>query len=97
MYNDVVVTIRAQTEPDSNDTAIFNNDNDNSVGMGIGEDCCYFEEPFGKWIDANAITGQYVRLYSSGSNAHDVNQYVEVEIWGAAVTDHSASDIPQEH
>jgi hypothetical protein len=31
------------------------------------------------------VQGRYVRLYSRGNTANDLNHYVEVEIYGKAV------------
>ena len=61
---------------------VFNNDQDNSVGLGIGNDLLYFESNEGKLIPAKGIKGRYVRLWSKGSTSDDQNHYTEVEVWG---------------
>lgn len=64
-------------------TTLFNNDQDNTAGMGIGRDREYWETSEGRLIDARGITGRYVRLYSKGSTYQDpLNRYTEVEVWG---------------
>jgi hypothetical protein len=66
----------------TNVQTVFNNDIDNSAGLGIGKDMHYIETSEGKLIDAKGVKGRYVRLYSNGSNANDLNNYIEVEVWG---------------
>jgi len=68
---------------------IFNNDFDNSSGMGAGKQLEYIEDFRGKLIDARGATGQpvrgrYVRLHSNGNTSNDQNHYVEVEVHGKA-------------
>ncbi|HEV2473872.1 MAG TPA: hypothetical protein VGS41_14445 [Chthonomonadales bacterium] len=64
-------------------TTLFNNDADNSAGLGIGKDREYIETNEGKLIDAKGIKARYVRLYSKGSIFRDpLNRYTEVEVYG---------------
>jgi hypothetical protein len=85
VFFDVIV----QTANDSlfieNVNTIFNNDMDNSAGLGIGKDMHYTETNEGKLIDAKGVQGRYVRLYSSGYNLEEFNYYVEVAVYGKAV------------
>jgi hypothetical protein len=37
---------------------------------------------YGKLIDAKGSSAQYVRLYSNGNTANDMNHYIEVEVYG---------------
>ena len=62
--------------------AVFNNDLDNTSGMGVGQDPHYVETSEGRLIDAKGVKGRFVRLYSNGNNANDLNHYIEVEVWG---------------
>lgn len=81
VYFDVVVQV--SKDPDFIEAkTIFNNDLDNSAGLGVGEDMHYVETSEGKLIDAKGVRGRYVRLYSNGSNASDLNHYIEVEVYG---------------
>jgi len=61
---------------------IFNNDQDNTSGLGVGTDREYFETQFGKTIDAKGAKGRYVRFYSKGSTESALNEYTEMEIYG---------------
>jgi hypothetical protein len=64
-------------------TTLFNNDQDNTAGMGIGRDREFWETSEGRLIDARGIQARYVRLYSKGSTYRDpLNRYTEVEVWG---------------
>jgi hypothetical protein len=44
----------------------------------------YVETAEGKLVDAKGSRARYVRLYSNGNNANELNHYVEVEIFGRA-------------
>ena len=66
---------------------LFNNDDDNSAGQGIGPDKNYVETNEGKLVDALSknAKGRYVRFYSNGSNQNELNHYLEVEVYGQPV------------
>ena len=62
---------------------LFNNDQDNASGLGIGKDREYFESSEGRLVDAKNTKARYVRLYSKGSTYRDpLNRYTEVEVYG---------------
>jgi len=82
VYFDVVVQVADDSDFVTNVKTIFNNDNDNTSGLGIGKDKNYVETAEGKLVDARGVEGRYVRLYSNGSNATPANHYVEVEVYG---------------
>jgi len=63
-------------------TTAFNNDHDNSSGLGIGKDKEYIETSEGKLIDPRGVRGRYIRLWSNGNTSNDMNHYVEAEIFG---------------
>ena len=50
--------------------------------MGVGKDNHYVETSEGRLIDAKGVKGRYVRFYSGGNNASDLNHYIEVEVYG---------------
>lgn len=66
-------------------TTIFNNDLDNTSGLGVGQDPHYVETSEGRLIDAKGLKGRYVRFYSNGNNANDLNHYIEIEVWGKSL------------
>jgi len=82
VFFDVVVQVADDPDFITNVKTLFNNDNDNSSGLGIGKDLYYIETSEGKLIDAKGVQGRYVRLYSKGNNSDDTNYYIEVEVFG---------------
>jgi len=82
VYRDVVVQVSDDKDFVTGVTAVFNNDHDNSSGLGIGKDKEYIETAEGKLIDPRGARGRYVRLWSAGNTSNDMNHYVEVEIFG---------------
>jgi hypothetical protein len=82
VYRDVIVQVSDDREFGKGVTTVFNNDHDNSSGLGAGKDKEYIEVAEGKLFDPQGARGRYVRLYSSGNTANDLNHYVEVEVYG---------------
>ena len=81
-YLDVIVQTADDPDFITNVTTLFNNDIDNSAGLGVGTDMHYVETHKGELIDAKNAKARYVRLYSNGNTANDLNHYVEVEVYG---------------
>ena len=84
VYFDVVVQVADDPDFITKVETIFNNDSDNSAGLGVGKDMHYVETHEGKLIDAKGVQGRYVRLYSNGNHVNDMNYYIEVEVYGSA-------------
>ncbi|MBU0641502.1 MAG: discoidin domain-containing protein [Planctomycetes bacterium] len=82
VYHDVVVQVADDADFITNVRTVFNNDHDNSSGLGLGGAKEYWETYEGKLIDAQGVTARYVRLYSNGSTEDDQNHYTEVEVYG---------------
>jgi hypothetical protein len=82
VYLDVVVQVADDPDFITNVRTLFNNDHDNSSGLGIGKDMHYVETSEGKLIDAKGARARYVRLYSNGNSSNDLNHYIEVEVFG---------------
>ena len=82
IYKDVVIQIADDKDFTKNVRTVYNNDHDNSAGLGIGKDGEYFETYQGLLIKLKSLKGRYVRLYSNGSTADDLNRYTEVEVYG---------------
>ncbi len=83
-YHDVVVQVSNDPAFESGVATLFNNDYDNSAEQGKGSDKPYIDSRFGKLVDAKGENAQYVRLWSNGNTANDMNHYIEVEVYGAA-------------
>jgi hypothetical protein len=82
VYFDVVVQLADDADFKTNVRAIFNNDHDNTSGLGAGKDMNFVETAEGKLVDAKGSRARYVRVYSKGNNANELNHYVEVEVFG---------------
>ena len=89
-YLDVIVQTADDSDFITNVRTLFNNDTDNSVGLGAGTDLHYIETNKGELIDAKGITARYVRLYSNGNSTDDLNHYIEVEVYGKPVNSDSS-------
>lgn len=85
VYFDVVVQVTDDKYFITNVKTLFNNDIDNSAGLGAGKDLHYIETNEGKLIDAKGVKARYVRLYSNGNINNDLNHYIEVEVYGKPV------------
>jgi hypothetical protein len=87
VYHDVVIQVSNDPDFIQDVKTVFNNDFDNTSGLGLGKQLEYIDDYRGKLIDAkNAkgepVKGRYVRLYSKGNTSNDMNHYVEVEVFG---------------
>ena len=82
VYRDVVVQVSDDKDFLKGVQTIFNNDHDNSSGLGVGKDKEYIEVAEGRLFDPKGVKGRYVRMYSSGNTTNDLNHYVEIEVYG---------------
>jgi hypothetical protein len=81
IYRSVIVQVADDGDFTENARTLFNNDRENSAGLGIGMDRQYFESNQGKIIDAKGARARFVRLYSNGNSDSLMNEYTEVEIY----------------
>ncbi len=81
-YHDVIVQVSNDAEFKTGVQTLFNNDHDNTSGLGRGADPAYMDTFEGRIIDAKGATARYVRLYSAGNTSDEMNHYVEVEVYG---------------
>jgi hypothetical protein len=85
VVRDVIVQVSDDPEFKNGVVTLFNNDQKNSAGLGVGTDREYFENSLtgaGKIIDAKGTKARYVRCYSKGSTDSALNTYIEVEVYG---------------
>lgn len=82
VYYDIVVQASNDANFKDGVTTIYNNDADNSSGLGAGKDKEYIENNQGRLMDAKGVKARYVRLYSRGGTANENNNYIEAEVWG---------------
>lgn len=85
VYKDM--TIQVADDPDfiTNVRTVYNNDHDNSSGLGVGKDKEYIETFAGRVIPVKSVKAQYIRFYSNGNTSNDMNHYVELEVYGKTV------------
>lgn len=81
VYRDVVIQVSDDADFVQGVTTVYNNDHDNSAGLGAGEDKEYIETFEGRLVAVDGVTGRYVRLYSNGNTSDDMNHYIEVEVY----------------
>jgi hypothetical protein len=82
VYHAVVVQVADDPDFIQNVRTVFNNDQENKAGLGVGTDREYFETHEGRLIDAKGIKGRYMRFYSKGSTESALNEYTEIEVYG---------------
>lgn len=82
VYHDMV--IKASDDPDFIEgvETVYNNDHDNSSGLGVGKDKEYIEVNEGRLIDAGGVEARYLRFYSNGNTSDELNHYIEIEVYG---------------
>jgi len=82
VYRDVVVQVSNDKDFVTGVTTLFNNDHDNTSGLGLGKEKEYIETNEGRLVDGKGVKARYLRLYSNGNTSNDMNHYVEVEVYG---------------
>jgi hypothetical protein len=85
VYREVIVQVSDDAGFQTGVHTLFNDDQKNSAGLGLGTDREYFDNPLtgaGKLIDAKGVKARYVRCYSRGSSENALNTYIEVEAYG---------------
>ncbi|MFP4190733.1 MAG: discoidin domain-containing protein [Candidatus Hydrogenedentota bacterium] len=85
VYFDVVVQASNDPEFEEDVTTLFNNDEDNTLGFGEGEDPEFVTTHQGKLVDVEGIEARYVRLWSNGNSWNRRNHWIEVEVYATPV------------
>lgn len=78
---DVILLVSDDPEFKTGVTTLYNNDTDNSSGLGVGTDREYFEMEYGRVVPAKGVKARYVRGYSRGSNQSALNCWQEIEVY----------------
>lgn len=81
-YHDVVVQLSNDPTFAAGVTTVYNNDVDNSSGLGTGSDTEYAETSDGKAIVVNSVNARYVRFWASGNTTNPYNSWVEAQVFG---------------
>jgi len=79
--HDVILQVSDDPEFKTGVTTLYNNDTDNSSGLGVGTDREYFELQFGRVVPAKGVKARYVRGYTRGSNQSSLNCWQEIEVY----------------
>lgn len=79
--HDVVIQMSNDPEFKEAVITIFNNDQDNSSGLGEGAEREYFETSEGKIVNAKGAAGRYIRCHGRGSSLGALNCWQEIEVY----------------
>lgn len=79
--HDVILQVSDDPEFKTGVTTLFNNDNDNSAGLGVGTDREYFELEFGRVVAGKGVKARYVRGYTKGGSLTALNCWQELEVY----------------
>ena len=93
-YNDVVVRVAPDEGFGKGAQTVFNNDVDNSSGLGRGLDGEWTAGLHGKLIRVKGVKSRYVRLYSNGNSENERNHYTEVRVYGTIPTPNEKKSTP---
>lgn len=78
---DVILQVSNDPEFKTGVTTLFNNDTDDSSGLGVGTDREYFEMKFGRAVPVKGVNARYVRGYTKGSNQTSLNCWQEIQVY----------------
>jgi len=82
VYHDVVIQVADDKDFITKVRTVYTNDHDNSAGLGLGKEWEFFETNEGHLVNCKGVKARFVRCYSNGSTADDLNRYTEVEVYG---------------
>lgn len=82
VYFDINIQLSDDPEFKKGVTTIYNSDHDNSSSLGAGPDKVWVQTNHGRLFDAKGVKARYVRLYSNGNTASELNHYCEVAVYG---------------
>jgi len=82
VYRDTVVQVSDDPAFAAGVTTLFNNDYDDSAGLGKGADKEYYEDYFGRRVAGNGVRARYVRVTSNGNTSDPYNRFTEIEVYG---------------
>ncbi len=83
IYFSVVVQVSDDPNFKTGVTTLFNNDIEDKLKLGTkGTDKNYIETNHGRFIEGNGAKGRYIRCWSAGNSANEMNHYVEMQVFG---------------
>lgn len=81
VMRDVVLQVSDDPDFKSGVTTLYNNDVDNSAGLGVGTDREYFELEWGRVAPSKGVQARYVRGITRGSSQSALNCWQEIEVY----------------
>lgn len=90
IFRDVIVQLADDAAFTKNVRTLYNNDGDNSAGLGAGADREYVETFQGLQVEAGSARARVVRVYTNGSvylsgTEDPMSQFTELEVHGGPV------------
>ncbi|MBM4033162.1 MAG: hypothetical protein FJ291_15455 [Planctomycetes bacterium] len=82
VYHDVIVQVSDDPKFARGVRTLYNNDHDNSAGLGVGKEKEYIDSHEGLLVDAAGVEARYVRLCGNGNTENDLNHCTEIEVYG---------------
>jgi hypothetical protein len=87
IYNDVIVQVADDPAFETNIRTLFNNDHDNSSGLGKGADTAYATRWWGEIVDARGedfkgTVARYIRIYTATGMENEPPRFVEIAVYG---------------
>jgi len=82
VYHDVVAQVSDDPDFSRGVRTLYNNDHDNSSGLGLGKDKEYIDNHEGLLIDAGGVEARCVRLWGNGNTENDLNHCTEIAVYG---------------
>jgi len=82
IYFSTVVQLSDDPEFKTGVTTLFNNDIEDKLKLGKGADKNYIETYHGRFIEGNGAKGRFVRVWSAGNSANEMNHYIELQVFG---------------
>ena len=78
---DVILQVSDDPEFKTGVTTLYNNDTDNSSGLGVGTDREYFEMQWGRVAAGKGVKARYVRGSTKGGSLAALNCWQEIEVY----------------
>lgn len=87
IYNDVIVQVAGDPGFERGVVTLFNNDHDDSSGLGRGTDTAYLARWWGEVVDARGedregTPARHVRVYTGSGMGGEAARFVEVAVYG---------------
>lgn len=83
IFRDVIVQLSNDPTFRNGVTTVFNNDANNSAGLGAGTDSEYAESASGKVISFSKVNARYARFWINGNNKINSDSWVEAQVFTA--------------